>query len=104
MSINKVNLANFMQSYTFKKKTIREDKIGSIEQLEKIEQTADWLWIDFEDPSKKDFELLSKILKEDPNIIDCIKKLKPLQECKIHHIYHMISASIVNSPENFQVQ
>ena len=93
-----------MQSYTFNKKTIREIKIDSIEQLEKLEQTADWLWIDFEDPSKKDFKLLSKILKDDPNILDCIKKLKPLQECKRHHSYHMISASIVNSLENFQVQ
>ena len=92
-----------MQSYTFKKKTIQENKFDSIEQLEKIEQTSDWLWIDFEDPSKKDYKLLSKILEEDPNVLDCIKNLKPLQECKRHQNYHMISASIVSSLENFQV-
>ena len=93
-----------MQSYTFKKKNIRENKIDSIEQLEKIEQSGDWFWIDFENPSKEDFELLSKILEEDQSILNCIKKLKPLQECKRHQNYHLISVSIVNSLENFQVQ
>lgn len=92
-----------MQSYTFKKNTIQENKFDSIEHLEKIDQTADWRWIDFEDPSKKDYQLLSKILKEDPNILACIKNLKPLQECKRHQNYHMISASIVSSLENFQI-
>jgi len=92
-----------MQSYTFKKKTIQENKFDSIEQLEKFDQTIDWLWIDFEDPSKKDYKLLSRILKEDPNILDCIKNLKPLQECKRHKNYHMISASIVSNLEKFQV-
>lgn len=68
---------------------------GSLKELQSLSSEVDWLWIDFMDPSEREFEVIFGLLEEH-NVIDDIKqqRIYSRPETVNHHLLFTVPYAV----------
>jgi len=88
--------------YGVKANKVRSTELSSFEELNMLAKKFDWLWVDCLEPSPKEYELIAQFLNAEPEVIEEIKKGKPILTYKRFGDCILLSISAVAIKEELE--
>ncbi|MEM0057462.1 MAG: CorA family divalent cation transporter [Candidatus Bathyarchaeia archaeon] len=82
-----------MQVYGLKAQKFHTNNIRSLEELEKLHEKFDWLWVDCPEPTPEELNIIAQFTKVDLKSLEAIKSGKTFPHHRRYDSYTLLSIS-----------